>query len=720
VAALTVATLGAELPMPRPLAAQAVRVLRVVDTSASPIAGATIDRPTGGRAVRTAGDGRARVSDAGEGELRVRAMGFVARRVRLAFASDSEQIVVLAAQPTVLPLVVTSIGQRTERLGESSRSVVVVDRAAIASAAAVGINQALRSQAGLQELPSPPSKSSIAIRGLDGARVLVLIDGDPVPGALVESRDIGRLSAVSVERIEVTKGPSSVEFGSDAIGGVINIVSAAPSAAFTSEFTARTGALGRNELSATSSATRGRVGARVGGGVRQVDRVLGYDAAGSTFHRVYDGRADVRIALGDTLRAPHERWELRANGVATQERQRFPIDGQFNGFIDDVSGQGFVELRGPTAGGAFRSRVFAQHFEYRYRQSRGLLPIRKSADSVTQREAQQRALVAWTRTLGGHTLDVGAQFSHRSLSAPGKLDGARASDAVRELFARDRVSFGAVTVDVGARGTHSSLWGDAVNPSVGAVWNISDRWRWRATVARGFRAPGFKEMRYTFFNPAGGYTLVGNPALQPEHSVATSSGVSWTPWHGVWFDGDVYRNDVAGLIDWRFQGVNAAGAQTYAQVNTARARTQGIELSARVERGHAMLSGGYDYLWARDRDSGLPLNRRAAHSARVNLAQRWRGGILSDVTARYIGRAALIGVPIGAPISGPVGLAQEIVGWQGAFMSADVQLRAPLRFGAELSVGANNVLNQQPAFWTPAYARQWFVGMTWRRGGPVG
>ena len=652
--------------------------------------------------VRTDERGEFRLTSARGDTLVVRALGFHVRRVPV--IGDS-MTVALEVLPTVLPVLTTTVGQRVIRAGDSPRSVTVLDARAIAATAAIAANQLLRQVPGLQELPSPPSKTSISVRGFDDARVLVLVDGEPVPGALIGSRDIGRLSTLATERIEVTKGPSSVEFGSDALGGVINLVAAPPTSRLTLDGLVRTGEMGRQEATLGASQQIGRAGYRVTGGWRQSDRVTGYAAVGSTFNRIYDLHADVRYALGD-------RWTARLDVQGSQERQRFPLDAQFNGFIDNRGGQGFLEITGTALGGSVRARAFAQHFGYEYRQSRGLLPIRGSADSLRQIEDQQRGLVSYTRTLGAHVLDMGVQRSSRALVAPTKVDGDRAHDRVSEAFVRDQWTAGPVLLTGGARITSSSLWGSSTNPSVGLAWQTRPTVRLRGNVARGFRAPGFKEIRYTFFNPAGGYTLIGNPALEPETSWSSTVGGTWAPTSALSVDVEAYRNDVDGLIDWRYQGNNPAGYQVYANVNVARARTQGVESSVRWQSHGAEYVIGYDHLRARDLGTGLPLSRRAAHTARVTMAREWavRRGLTTDLSVRYTGSAPLIGIPSGAPITGPFSTESGIIGQQGALLSVDGQLRLRVTTATELSVGVTNALNQQPTLWTPAFARQVFVG----------
>lgn len=695
-------------PQPQAPAPAVVPVQGIVTGRAdgAPVLSADVRVLRSGVRARTDEQGRFRLAAALQDTLVVRALGFAERRVVVGSATP---LIRLEALATVLPVFTTTMGQRVIRASESPRSVTVIGREELDAVAAVSANQLLRQLPGLQELPSPPSKTSISIRGFDDSRVLVLIDGEPVAGALIESRDIGRLSTVATERIEVTKGPSSVEFGSDALGGVINIVQAAPTEQLTFDAIARHGGLGRQESSAGVSQSIGKLGYRLSGGWRQSDRVTGYNAAGSTFNRIYDLRSDFRYALT-------ERWSLRLDMQASQERQRFPVDAAFNGFIDNRGGQGFAEVRGPVLGGTFRARAFQQRFVYQYRQSRGLLPIRGSADSLEQREKQGRYLLSYTRVLGAHAVDVGLQRTNRTLFAPQKVTGDSADEQITEVFARDSWTYRSLLMTVGARHTSSTLWGSSTNPSLGVAWQTSPSVRLRSNVARGFRAPGFKEIRYTFTNPAGGYTLEGNPALLPEGSWSTSVGGTWAPSTALSVDVEGYRNDVSDLVDWRYQGDSPAGFQTYRYVNVSRARTQGVETNLRVGVGATELSVGYDFLRARDLNSGLPLSRRASHTARLRVARDWlvRKGLSTDLSVRYTGNAPLIGIPSGAPITGRFFTDGGIIGVQGALLSVDSQLRLSLTREVELSAGVNNLLNQQPNLWTPAFARQFFAGLRWR------
>ena len=677
------------LPCTSSLHAQAVRgVVTSRGEGNAPVVFAEITAVASGLRSRTDSHGEFRLLAAPGDSIRIRALGFRERRL---LAGTTSLTILLEPLPTMLDKVVTTVGQREITTGQSPASVTVLSKNDIAAAGAVSANQLLRRIPGLQEIGSPPAQTSIAIRGLDQSRVLVLIDGEPVAGAMTENRDIGRLSTMAAERIEVVKGPSSVEYGSEALGGVINLVTAAPATAFIAEATVRTGELGRRESALEISDTYGRVGVRLNGGWRQSDRVTAISASSTTLDRVYDFRGDTRIRLSDRI-------QLRSDLTMSQQRQRWPVGAGFNGFIDNRTVQGFIEAQVKLAGGMLRARAFGQRYEYQFREALGLLPITGSADSLEQRERMARGLIAYSRMAGQHSMDAGVQFSARGIVSPTKITGDSVNDRVVEIFARDAWTIGSVLLTAGARTSSSSLWGNAISPSVGAVWQVQPMVRVRANVARGFRAPSFKELRYTFINGAAGYQIVGNPDLRPESSWSTTVGGTWVPTAGLSLELEGYRNTLANLIATRDIGLNNAGLIIFRNINVERARTEGIEASVRHASARTELSLGYDYLRARDLLTGRTLDGRATHTARATVSQRWTqlGGTAADLSTRFTGAA-------------PRGM---IV--QGSFLSVDGQVRVGLRRAMELSLGVTNLLDQQPTGWTAAFQRQVYVGL---RGG---
>ena len=98
----------------------------------------------------------------------------------------------------------------------------------IRRAAATNLAAVLTQQLGLQTASGSPAGTQVLIEGLGDQRVLVLLDGQPVAGRVGGVFDLSRLPASIVDRIEVVKGPQSVLYGTDAMGGVINVITRRP------------------------------------------------------------------------------------------------------------------------------------------------------------------------------------------------------------------------------------------------------------------------------------------------------------------------------------------------------------------------------------------------------------------------------------------------------------------------------------------------------------
>lgn len=626
--------------------------------------------------------------------LLISALGYAAVRWPLAAGVAGEVRVLLSPEATVLPEIVTTVGGRERNIAEATGAIVNIPQREIAAQAATAVDQVVAELPGVQQGAGFPAGSTLYIRGLGASRVLLLVDGQPVGGQMLENRDLSRTSTLAVDRIEVTKGPGSLEHGSDAIGGVINVITTPPEGPLRLSAEGRAGTGGRREGS-VALVRGGGLGLRLAGGWRQTERVAGLDSAGSAFERVWDVRGTGRTTVGAT--------GLRIDGGYDRTRQRWPISGGFNAFVDTWGATALAEVAVHPAGGALRVRAAGQHFSYRYRQARGSQPI-ASDSSPEQSEQSFRTVVAWTRPLGAHLLDVGVEAALRRVEAPGRIiDGAGRAEGL-DAFAQDGWQLGHWYLTGGARLSSNSRWGTAVTPSLGAAWDITPALRWRASVARGFRGPSFKELAWTFANPAAGYVIQGNPDLRPERSWSYSTGSTWTPGGGWRLGLDVYRNSLRDLIDFANGGSTPAGLLILEPRNVDRARTEGIEVDVRRVFGPWILVAGYDFLRARDLEADLPLDRRAAHTARVRMTRLLgflSGGTL-DVTARYTGSA---------PMVGTVGGQTRVTGEREAFFSADLQVAGSLTDGIGINAGVDNVFDARPADWPGQVERRFYLGV---------
>lgn len=608
--------------------------------------------------------------------LLVSALGFRPERLGLT-AADSVIGIALEPDPAPLPDLVVTASRRPQRSEETPISIQVVTREDLVASAAASLERAIGEQPGLQVLPSTPAGADLSIRGIGGSRVLVLVDGEPTAGDLLENRDLSRLSTLSADRIEIVKGPLSALYGSQALGGVVNLVTRVPEGPLSFSVDAVAGSQGRKE---------GRVGAqaagafpfRVDGGWREENRVAGTAEGGTALGRVWDLRATGRLAPGGTL-------TLRGDVSALRERQRWRLtaDG-FNGFNDNQGISGWVEAGLARGAGGGRARLYAEEYRHRFRQSRGDQPL-ASDTAPAQRERMVKGSLAWATRLGRHALDLGVDLGHRAIESPGKVDGV-VTDGTLEVYGQDTWTAGALLLTPAARASWNSRWGTAVTPSLTAAWDAGARIRLRTGAGRGFRGPSFKELAWNFPNAFAGYAIRGNPDLVPETSWQVFAGATVAAADGLALYAEGFRNQLRNLIELADAGTDpGSGLLLFSPRNVSRARTEGFEAGARWSPAGFLLAADYAYLRARDLESGRPLDRRAAHSGRIRLgwlAERL-GGLRVDLTTAYTGNA-------------PVTAADGSASRQGALLAVHSQLRLGLGYGLELAAGVDNLLDSRP------------------------
>ena len=634
------------------------------------------------------------------GTIEVAALGYLARTLTWEQAAAAEWLLELERDPLALDAVVVTASVRARRRSEIALPVESIEAAEIAAAGAASADRLLEELPGVQVTGNAPTGSNLLIRGIGGARVLVLLDGQPVTGTLIENRDLSRMSLAGSDRVEIVKGPLSSLYGSDALGGVINVITRLPASGFRLDARALSGGAGRQEAEATASGG-GRLQYSITGGWRQENQVPGLVSGGQdAFARVWDGRSRLRFAVTDD-------WELRAGFTYLRERQRWPVGGGFSGFNDNRGFSGWLETRRRAGPGEWSATVFAQDYEHLYRSARGDAPIAGDRSNA-QWERLAKATVAYSGTRGEHDFDIGIDGATRSIESPDKLVEDRAEDDQLAFFVQDAWRLGATVVSGGARLTGNSRWGSNLAPSFGLARTFGEGFRLRAALAQGFRAPSFKELGWNYANLAAGYMIQGYAELEPERSWSLSGGIEWQPGARWLLEAEVYSNRVENLIESGFVGHAPSGLLIYSPRNVAEAVTQGFELGVRALWDDGEFTAGYAYLDAHEADFGLPLDRRAKHSARARITRAVESlsGARIDATVHFTGSAPIV-------MTGPAG-GELSSATQERFTAVDLQAALPVAGNLEVVAGVDNLFDARPGGWQGIIERRFRVSIRLR------
>jgi vitamin B12 transporter len=493
--------------------------------------------------------------------------------------------------PTVI---VTATRVGTE-LTEVLAPVIVIDREEIERSAAGDAADLLRFHAGLDVARNggPGQSTAVFIRGAESNHTLVLVDGVRMNPGTIGLPALQDIPPDMIERIEIVKGPRSALWGSDAIGGVINVVTRRGSRdgwiaeAGYGDYDTRKASL--NGGMALSDA----VGLDFG--VSWLDSDGFPTRTTSDTERGFEnlsGNLQVRADVGQAEVA-FRHW--RASG--TTEYSDFfltPVDQDF------VTATTAAEVRLPVAG-AGEARIGVSHFEDEIEQN-------QSSDFLETKRDTVDAQFDW-RAIGMHTFGAGAMYSNEDARSQSYGDPMRAVTDAVSLYVQDRVAAGPHLALLALGYTDHETAGTAVtwNAEYGYTFNEA-RTRVFALAGTGFRAPDATDR----------YGYGGNPDLEPERSRNYEVGVQHvlTPDQSLRLS--AFENDIDDLIDFTvlsydpFLGSNQ---------NVTAARIRGVEATWQYSGKTWQARVEAIYQDPRDLSDDSLLLRRAQESLTIALAR---------------------------------------------------------------------------------------------------
>ena len=528
-------------------------------------------------------------------------------------------------------LVVTTSTPVPRAVGELGNHVSVIRGADIRAEGITRVDDALRSASGLNivRVGSYGATTSLFLRGAESDQVQVLIDGVPVnqPGGSI---DLGGLTVENIERIEIARGPSSALTGSDALAGVIQIVTREGRGDVTGSVFAKGGTFGRADAGVQISGGTDAASFSLSGTRYRTDGILAFNNEHENL--VLGGRVDLR---------PDEATRIRVTANLSDREFNFPTDGSGNAV--DTNAFTFQDR---TALALDVRRQMSDEFALR------LLVTSTDEETGTDDQFDDEndtsaftSLAAFRRLgadlraeigLGASTLTVGGEYEAQDVRDFSEFVSSFGTSVGRSENDRDNVagyahwsgSVGPVSANVGGRVEDNEYFGRFGTWSVGGALPLSEGLRLRASLGRGIKEPTFGELFSTGFT-------VGNPDLDPEESLAWEAGADLAAGavelRATWFD-----QSIENLIQFTFAPPSPGDPNFF---NIAEAATRGVELEAATRVGPVDLDGAWTWLDTEVVDAGFDsgegavfvegerLIRRPTHTVGLGAAVRPASGV---------------------------------------------------------------------------------------------
>ena len=463
--------------------------------------------------------------------------------------------------------------------------------------------------------------SSLYVRGTNSSHVLILVDGVRLNQAGVSgSSDLSQFPLALVQRIEYIRGPRSAVYGSDAIGGVVNIITTREKNGTT--LSAGIGSKGYQNYEASTQQDLGDSTRVTLAGDYTYTKGFDIGAEGNTGGLAQPDRDGFmsKTLYGALEHSFSEQWSGFVRGYGYDNRTDY--EGYYSSFTPDV----LVDTRQLYSqtwdaglrfnGDIFRSQLLTSYGhskDFNYDPHLGRYDSNATLDEIKQYNVQ------WANTVDVGQGNVGAGIDWQKQSTePGTnyvTDGYDQRNTGVYLTALQQL--GDFTLEGAVRSDDNSQFGRHGTWQSSAGWEFIEGYRFIASYGTAYKAPNLGQL----------HGFYGNDDLNPEESKqwegafeGLTAGVNWRV--------SGYRNDVDNLIDYD------DGAMKY--YNVGKARIKGVEATASFDTGPLGHSLSYDYVDSRNAVTDEPLARRAKQQVKYQLD--WQVYDLDwSVTYHYLG-----------------------------------------------------------------------------------
>jgi len=596
---------------------------RIVDASGTPIPHAVI-QVDGLKPIHLTSDGELEAELPIGKVVAVFALGYDSLRFSWDEWLKVDEIILQEKTGALHEVVVSAT--RTDRTVENlPLPVTVITSEQVQQTGGLRLSEVLREQTGLQI--SSDHGAGLQMQGLDSDYILILLDGEPLIGRTAGTFDLDRISVSNIDRIEILRGPSSAIYGSEAMAGVVNIITKAVK-------DGRKLDLGLRHRSFNSWNPYAELGFNTEkfnvSAMYDYLRSDGFDLTPETIGQTQNPFSS-QTAQVKVTRVFSPKWEMSIFTRGYFESSIGQMQSGTSGALLDMENirrdynlNPTLRFK-PSEKWLFTLRGMSSQFSTQ--SNTQFLADGESFDFQEFRQVYHRTEQQTNYQLDPKNLfSLGLGHLVETVEAT-RYDDENRFDAGYFFIQHQWDPNTKVNVLTGMRGDLHSQFGSRLSPKVAAQIKLTEEFSWQASLGAGFKAPDFRQLLLNFNNAASGYYvfganlaiegvarlqregLVASILVQPEtlgdlraeNSWAVNTGFRWKPSASALLIINGFRNQIENLIETAPIAQLVTGQNAFSYFNIRSVITQGFEADFSMSlTNHLRINAGYAFLDTRD------------------------------------------------------------------------------------------------------------------------
>lgn len=501
------------------------------------------------------------------------------------------------------------------QVDQSVQKVQIIDRKKIDEMGAVNLKDVMSNQLNVRLQQDNVLGSGMSLQGVSGENIKILMDGVPVIGRLNGNIDMSQINLNNVDHIEFIEGPLSVQYGTNALAGTINIISKrAISKKLTADLTSYYESIGTYNLNGGLTFYHKKNYIQVTGGRNYFD---GWNPDDTPFYFA-------KSHIADSTR--YKQWKPKEQYFAGLSYQynfkKLTAGFKSNYFNEAIINRGYP--RAPYAETSFDDYYYTKRFDNSIFLN-GILSKNWKINSLLAynyysriKKTVYKDLTTLDETLSGNSSDQDtsiftlimsrASFTHVKDSSKFNYElgydvnyesalGKRIDKQIQYMgdyagFATlEYRPYARLILKPGLRYSYNTIYKTPVVPSFNVKWSLNSRHLLRASYARGFRAPSLKELYFLFVDI--NHNIIGNQDLKAEQSDNYSIAYNYKEVFNelkLIVDVSVFYNDIYNLIT-----LAQTSGTEYSYVNIGKYKTTSTQLNAKVKYKQWSIQAGGTY-----------------------------------------------------------------------------------------------------------------------------